>query len=133
MIDSCVLLDIFNDDENWYQWSVETAFETSKDFKLVINPTIFTEIAYNFETCEELERKLNELNVEILGLPLQAAFNVSRVFKKHKRNKGVKNSPMPDFYIGAHASFLNAPVITRDTSRFKTYQPDVKLISPKSN
>lgn len=66
----------------------------------------------------------------LLDIPLPAAFHVGRVFKQYKQNKGHKNIPMPDFYIGAHASHLNVPILTRDTARFKTYYPNVELITP---
>lgn len=130
MIDSCVLLDIFNDDECWYAWSSNILFKMSKEYKLVINTVIFTEISFNFNTCAQLEKTLLQLDIQTLDIPLEAAFNVSRIFKKYRANKGSKKAPMPDFYIGAHASYLGVPLITRDTARFKTYQPNIKLISP---
>ncbi|MFT4925673.1 MAG: putative nucleic acid-binding protein [Phenylobacterium sp.] len=130
LVDSCVLLDIFNDDEHWYEWSSKMLYKLSVKYNLVINTIIFSEIAFNFESCEDLQNTLAELNIEILDIPLSAAFNVSRTFKRYRKNKGSKTSSMPDFYIGAHASYLNIPLITRDTARFKTYQPDVELLYP---
>ena len=131
MVDSYVLLDIFNDDDHWYAWSSNILFEMSKEYNLVINTIIFTEIAFNFDTCEQLEETLKQLGIHTLDIPRVAAFNVSQLFKKYRKNKGNKKTPMPDFYIGAHASFLDVPLITRDIARFKTYQPDIKLISPE--
>ena len=55
MVDSCVLLDILNDDDHWYAWSSNILFEMSKEYNLVINTIIFTEIAFNFDSCEQLE------------------------------------------------------------------------------
>ena len=133
MVDSCVLLDIFNDDENWATWSSNILFELSKEHNLVINTVIFTEIAFNFDTYEQLDKTLMQLEIQTLDIPLVAAFNVSRLFKKYRKNKSNKKTPMPDFYIGAHASYLDVPLITRDTARFKTYQPNIKLISPEKN
>lgn len=130
MVDSCVLLDIFNDDDHWYAWSSNILFEMSKKYNLVINTIIFTEIAFNFDTCEQLEETLKQLDIQMLDIPRAAAFNVSQLFKKYRKNKGNKKTPMPDFYIGAHASYLGAPLITRDIARFKTYQPNIQLISP---
>lgn len=131
LVDSCVLLDIFNDDKNWYQWSADTLYALSKDHALIINAIIFTEIAFNFDTSEELEQALTELNIGIQPIPIKAAFNVSRVYKQYRKNKGDKKSPMPDFYIGEHAKHLNIPLVTRDTARYKTYQPDLVLITPE--
>ncbi|MCP4433727.1 MAG: hypothetical protein GY806_22365 [Gammaproteobacteria bacterium] len=38
-------------------------------------------------------------------------FNVSRIYKQYRKNKGNKKSPMPDFYIGEHAKHLGIPLI----------------------
>lgn len=129
-VDACVLLDIFNEDENFCDWSIQTLNTLTKTHQLVINPIIFTEVSLNFDSCDELSKVLARLNIEILDIPLQAAFHVSRVFKQYKKNKGDKKSPMPDFYIGAHAQFLGTAIVTRDTARFKTYYCDVELITP---
>ena len=130
VVDSCVLLDIFNEDEQWCDWSVKMLSELSKTHRLVINPIIFTEIAFNFVSQELLEETLRQLNIAICDIPLDAAFKVSRTFREYRRRKGTKSSPMPDFYIGAHAESLGASVITRDCNRFKSYYPNVHLYSP---
>jgi antitoxin PrlF len=48
-----------------------------------------------------------------------------------RKNKGIKNSTLPDFFIGAHAAVSSFDLITRDTGRYKTYFPNVNIISPK--
>lgn len=133
LVDSCVLLDIFNDDPNWYDWSADTLYGLSTDHQFIINTIIFTEVAYNFDNTETLEQALKSLGITIEGIPLPAAFNVSRVFRQYRKNKGDKKSPMPDFYIGEHARHLNIPLVTRDTARFKTYQPSLTLITPEES
>lgn len=133
LVDSCVLLDIFNDDLNWYEWSADTLYRLSSDHQFIINTIIFTEVAYNFDSADVLESALKALGISIENIPLPAAFNVSRVFKKYRKNKGDKKSPMPDFYIGEHAKHLKIPLVTRDTARFTTYQPELTLITPETS
>lgn len=129
-VDSCVLLDIFNADKNWAEWSSTTLHGLSKENQLVINIIVFTEVAFNFESSQKLIDILELLDIQILDIPNEVAFDVSRTFKEYRKNKGDKKSPMPDFYIGEHAKFLNVPLVTRDTARFQTYQPKLKLIKP---
>ncbi len=129
-VDSCVLLDIFNDDDHWFEWSSSTLYDISKKYQLVINAIVFTEVAFNFTSYVKLENELLLLDIKLLHIPTEVAFNVSRVFKQYRKNKGGKKSPMPDFYIGEHAKYLNIPLVTRDTARYKTYQPKLQLISP---
>ena len=130
IVDACVLLDIFNDDPKWYAWSSETLFECSKKSQPAINIIIFTEVAFNFDSSHHLEQTLGGLGIEILAIPYEAAFSVSRAFKQYRQNKGDRKTPMLDFYIGAHALNLAASLITRDTARFTTYFPDLQLITP---
>ena len=41
-------------------------------------------------------------------------------------------SPMPDFYIGAHAQVADLTLLTRDATRYRTYFPSVRLIAPET-
>ena len=66
-----------------------------------------------------------------LPLPYEAAFAASRAFLAYRRSGGVKTSPLPDFYIGAHAELAGFTLVTRDASRYRTYFPKVKLVTPK--
>jgi predicted nucleic acid-binding protein len=70
------------------------------------------------------------MGINILKIPTEVAFNVSRIFKQYRKNKGDKKSPMPHFYIGEHAKHLGVSLITRDIARYKTYQPQLKLVCP---
>jgi predicted nucleic acid-binding protein len=132
-VDSCVLLDIITDDKNWADWSHETLNQMSLDYQLVINIIVFSEISLKFNSADEVIKILELMKIKMLELPIEVGFNVSRVFKQYRSNKGTLKSAMPDFYIGEHAKYLNVPLVTRDLARFKTYQPELKLISPKTN
>ncbi|WP_342272447.1 hypothetical protein [Candidatus Tisiphia endosymbiont of Parasteatoda lunata] len=54
-----------------------------------------------------------------------------KVFIQYKKaNSGKENSVLLDFFIGAHASVLNIPLLTRDVARYKTYFSKLHLIHP---
>jgi predicted nucleic acid-binding protein len=42
----------------------------------------------------------------------------------------MRRSPLPDFYIGAHAAVEGLELLTRDPVRYATYFPKVRLIAP---
>ena len=69
----------------------------------------------------------------MLEMPREALFLTGKVFLKYRKNKGTKNSPLPDFFIGAHASVSKFELITRDSDKYKKYFPQVKLIHPYEN
>lgn len=42
----------------------------------------------------------------------------------------VDTNVLVDFFIGAHAAVLDCPILTRDTRRYHSYFPTVRLIAP---
>jgi predicted nucleic acid-binding protein len=131
LVDSNVVLDIFLDDPNWAEWAESTLAKYSDTATLCINPIIYSEVSIAFERIEELESAINRGGFQILEIPKEALFLAGKAYLKYKRRKGIKKSPLPDFYIGAQAAVLNLDLITRDISRYLTYFPTVKLISPR--
>lgn len=96
----------------------------------VINPLILAEVSAAFETAEEVERVFPPHELERAQLPWEAAFLAGKAFEKYRRRGGVRRSPLPDFYIGAHAEVSGLELLTRDAARFRTYFPGVRLIHP---
>jgi hypothetical protein len=131
LVDSNIILDIFLDDPNWAEWSEAALSEYSLHTPLYINPIIYTEISIGFKKIEELETALLKGGFQMLEFPKEALFLAGKTFLQYKRSKGVKNSPLPDFFIGAQAAVLDLELITRDTKRYQTYFPTIKMISPK--
>ncbi len=131
-VDSCVLLDLFTDDPNWGEWSENILEKYSQTNTLYINSIVYTEISIGFNKIEEVEKAISELGIKVLEIPREALFLAGKTYLKYRKyNKGTKNSPLPDFFIGAHVSVEKFNLITRDTSKYKTYFPQVKLIAPE--
>ena len=130
LVDSNILLDVFLDDPNWAEWSESQLVKFSSNTKLFINPVVYTEVSIGFERIEDLELALNNGGFQMLEIPKEALFLAGKAFLKYRKNKGTKRSPLPDFYIGAQAAVFEMNLITRDTSRYRTYFPTVRLISP---
>jgi len=129
--DSYVLLDLFTDDPDWAEWSQNMLERYSKTGDLYINSIVYTEVSISFAQIEEIEKAVSDLGVKMLEIPHEALFLAGKVFLQYRKNKGTKNSPLPDFFIGAHATVSKFDLITRDLNRYKTYFPQVKLIHPK--
>jgi predicted nucleic acid-binding protein len=131
LVDSNIILDVFLDDPNWAEWSESKLEKFSAITKLFINPIVYTEVSIGFERIEELESALKRAGFQMLEIPKEALFLAGKAFLKYRKNRGTKRSPLPDFFIGAQAAILEMALITRDESRYRTYFPTVKLISPK--
>lgn len=130
LVDSNVLLDIFQNDPIWIEWSESTLDRYSLNNILCINQIIYSEISISFKSIEEFESVLDKSGIKMLKIPREALFLAGKAFVKYKKNKGNKLSPLPDFFIGAHAEVSGIELITRDTSRYRHYFPNVRLIYP---
>jgi len=130
LVDANVLIDIFTDDPEWRAWSEEQLLAAAATDELAINPIIYAELAPAYRTPAALDRALRDLDLQRLPLPYEAGFVAAQAFMAYRRGDGAKRSPLPDFYIGAHAQVENLRLLTRDTTRYRTYFPKVTLIVP---
>ena len=130
LFDTSVLLDIATADPVWLPWSEQEFRTAAAQGPIAINPIIYAELAPAFTTAEELERWLDPAVFQRLPLPYAAGWIAAREFLKYRRSGGVKTSPLPDFYIGAHAEVEGHTIVTRDAARYRTYFPKVVLITP---
>jgi predicted nucleic acid-binding protein len=132
LVDSSVLLDIATNDPIWVEWSSATVERLGEESILVINQLIYAEASVGFATIEEMEKALPPDLYKRETLPYEAAFLAGKALLAYRRRGGARRSPLPDFYIGAHAAIAGYPLLTRDGSRYRTYFPRVEVIAPDS-
>ena len=130
LVDSNVILDVITEDASWGRWSEDSLARAADDGVVAINPIIYAEVSVRFETIEEMESTLPPSRFARLPLPWEAAFLAGKCFRKYRRLGGQRHSPLPDFYIGAHAAVSNLALLTRDPGRYRTYFPRLRLIAP---
>ena len=130
LVDSNVIIDVLTRDPAWLTWSEAALREAADRDELAINPIIYAEIASGFAMMSELDLHLGADAFRRLPLPYEAGFVAGRAFVEYRRRGGVRTSPLPDFYIGAHAAVSGLSLLTRDARRYAGYFPKVQLISP---
>jgi predicted nucleic acid-binding protein len=130
MVDTCVLLDILTDSPAWADWSATAVAGALDVGELVINPIIYAEVSAGFDRIEDVDAALPATEFRREPLPYPAGFLAAQAFVSYRRQGGIRTSPLPDFYIGAHAAVGRYRVITRDKARFRAYFPSVELITP---
>jgi hypothetical protein len=133
LIDSCVLFDVITGDRQWADWSAAEIAAAMDTGRAVINPLIYAEVSVGYQTIEELEELLPPGDYEREPLPYLAGFAAGKAFVRYRRGGGDKRSPMPDFYIGAHAAIAGYRLLTRDVWRYRTYFPTIEIIAPPSS
>ena len=130
LVDSNVLLDVMTDDTRWYSWSSAALAAAADVDRLIINAMIYGEISVRFSRIEDLEDALRQSSVEREAIPYEAAFLAGKVYIAYRRRGGARRSPLPDFYIGAHAAVAGYRLLTRDVRRYRTYFPNLSVIAP---
>ena len=130
IVDSNVILDIAYADSRWREWSEAAIEHAAGETALVINPIIYAEVSIGYAQAEHVEAVMPADRFRREALPYEAAFAAGKAFLDYRRRGGTKTSPLPDFYIGAHAAVRRYRLLTRDAARYRTYFPTVELIAP---
>jgi predicted nucleic acid-binding protein len=120
LVDSSVLLDVATEDPRWFPWSSAALERAAERSVLVVNPLIWAEVSVGFDRIEELDAALPSAVYRRDPLPYEAGFLAGKAFLAYRRRGGVRRTPLPDFYIGAHAAIAG----------LRTYFPKVVLIAP---
>lgn len=130
LVDSNILLDVATEDPTWGPWSVTALTEAADTSPLAINPIVYAEVSVRYETIEELEEVLPSEVFRREAIPYEAAFLAGKAFMRYRRRGGTRSTPLPDFFVGAHAAVSGYRLLTRDAARYRSYFPTVQLIAP---
>ena len=130
LVDSNILIDIWTEDPNWFEWSSAEYAKCLSVGVVAINPIIYSELSLGFPSEAELDSAIYTARIDRIPLPFKAAFSAGRAFLEYRKRGGVKTAPLPDFYIGAHAQHSGIPLLTRDPSGYQSYFPGLEMITP---
>jgi hypothetical protein len=130
LVDADVILDIVTDDPVWAERSGACLARLADESALAINPIVYAEVSIGYTRVEDLDAAVPRETFARLPLPWAAAFLAGKCFVRYRRSGGIRRSPLPDFYIGAHAAVEGMPLLTRDPRRYRRYLPRLELITP---
>jgi predicted nucleic acid-binding protein len=130
LVDSSVILDLTTKDPQWGAWSRAVLERLLNETTLVINPIIYAEVSVDFAKIEVLDEALPPDTFHREPLPYAAGFLAGQAHLAYRRRGGTRVSPLPDFYIGAHAAIRGFRLLTRDPDRIRTYFPSLTVIAP---
>ena len=130
LVDSSVLLDVLTNDPAWSAWSGDALAQARDDGRLVISPIVYAEVSVGFDRIEDLDDAVPAADFDREPLPYQAGYLAGKAFLAYRKRGGQRRSPLPDFYIGAHAAVCGYRLLTRDAARYRTYFPSLDLVAP---
>jgi predicted nucleic acid-binding protein len=130
LVDTNVLFDFLTDDSEWFEWSAAMLEQAGNIGTVAINQVVYAEVSIRYSTIEELNDDLSGEYFTRLSIPWEAAFLAGKAFARYKRQGGTRRSPLPDFFIGAHAAVTGMTLLTRDPRRYRAYFPKLKIVAP---
>ena len=132
LVDTNVLLDLVTDHPQWSDWSLARLEDAALAGPVLINDIVYAETSIRYNRIEDLDSMLAEARIELAPMPRSALFLAGKAFQRYRMAGGARTGVLPDFFMGAHASIEGWPLLTRDTGRYRSYFPKLRLISPES-
>lgn len=133
VIDTNTLIDVLGPASPTRAWSLAALKRCFHDGPLVINPVVWSELAASPLSEQQLNLALHWLDLKRELLSYEVAFRAGKAHLLYRRNGGQRERTLPDFLIGAHASVRSHRLLTRDAARYRTYFPDLDIISPETH
>ena|SRR5689334_20482244 len=130
LVDSNVLVDVLANDAKWMEWSASALEAASLRGELLVNDIVYAELAVKSHSKADLDAALRTVGVIFQWVPEEALYLAGKVYDRYRAAGGTRQTLLPDFFVGAHAQIARVPLLTRDSRRYRTYFPDVSLITP---
>jgi predicted nucleic acid-binding protein len=130
--DTNVLIDVVTNNPDWAPWSRRALAAAHARGPLLINIIVYAEFAVGFARESEANAALAAFDLTVAEIPREAAFRAAQAFREYRVAGGGRTAVLPDFFIGAHATALQAPLLTRDARRYRTYFPELHLLAPEA-
>ncbi|HWD59820.1 MAG TPA: type II toxin-antitoxin system VapC family toxin [Stellaceae bacterium] len=133
LVDANVLIDVAVDDPVWAEWSQQHLDVAASEDALAINDVVYAELSVRYSRVSELDAMLSQFRIDLVPIPREALFLAGKAYQRYRAAGGIRTGVLPDFFIGGQAVVSRARLITRDAPRFRTYFPDIRLVSPDRN
>ncbi|QIA21387.1 type II toxin-antitoxin system VapC family toxin [Mesorhizobium sp. AA22] len=132
LLDTNVLIDVWGPAGRETKWSASAITQCRRDGALVINTIVWSELAPLIATEAALRKAVEMLKMDRELLPWEAAFLAGVTHSRYRRAGGLRERTLPDFFIGAHAVVSGHRLLTRDAARYRSYFPDLDIMSPEN-
>jgi predicted nucleic acid-binding protein len=133
LVDTNVILDVISADLIWMEWSLRQMARRSSFGRLIVNEIVYAELSAGIDTEADVEHTLADLELQLERVPTRAMFLAGQAYRDYRAHGGIRTGVLPDFFIGGHAQVVGIPILTRDMRRYRTYFPDVTLITPATD
>lgn len=98
--------------------------------EFAITPIIYSGFSRTFSTVGALDRSVDDRGPAVIEIPRPPLFLAGKALVRYRRQGGMKQNVLADFFIGADATVAGYPIVTRDTHRYVAHFAGVSLASP---
>ena len=130
LVDTNIWIDCMDPDSTWHTWAVDQLQACSERAPLHVNLVIYTELLVPEPAVEALDALLDVYETQRSALPWSCASLAGGAFRQYRRSGGLRHTPLPDFFIGAHAAVANLCVLTRDPTPYRRHFERLALVCP---
>ena len=130
LVDTNIWIDCMDPASPWHAWAVDQLQACSERAPLHVNLVIYTELLVPEPAVDALDALLDVYETQRSALPWSCAALAARAFGQYRRRGGLRHTPLPDFFIGAHAAVANLTVLTRDPTPYRSHFARLEIICP---
>jgi predicted nucleic acid-binding protein len=130
LIDTNILFDLLTNDPIWADWSSRQLESQALLGRLVVNPVVYAELSVSFDRADDVDAFRGGTGIEVDEVPRAALFLAGKAFQTYRSRGGPGTGVLPDFFIGAHAVVQGLSLLTRDSRRYRSYFPQIMLVTP---
>ena len=131
--DSNIVLDLISGESVFSVWSRRMLEKCAQQGKLLTNAVVFAESSATFAAWQDAAKIFEDLEFVYEDIEKDVAHLAGRIHAEYRSKGGQRERTLPDFFIGAHAVISSSRILTRDVKRYRTYFPDVEVISPDTH
>jgi predicted nucleic acid-binding protein len=132
MVDTNIVIDLREEDPRWFDWS-SRVIATAGRGRPLASVIVVGELASRGGPEHEVMAILTVLGIDTVQLSVSAAHRAGVAQHQYRQAGGGRDKLLADFLIGAHAASLGEPLLTRDPRRYRSYFPDLTLITPETH
>jgi len=136
LLDTSVLIYASTPRSPFLRWAREAIAEGVSGDGAATSVVSVAEICVGDADPETVAERIRSWGVAVLDVPAVAAEPCARAYREYRErrrsgsDRDAPSTPLPDFFIGAHAEIMGWPIATADAGRFRTYFPSVALKTP---
>ena len=135
LIDTCVVIAAADETDPLNAWAEASIAKAVATEGAGVSAVTLAEL-FSHADAPVTTAKVAGMGLRPLDVPTAASELCGQAYQRYLARRKAdgatagSKTPLPDFFIGAHAELMGFEVVTNDTDRFRKYFPSVHLITP---